>query len=298
MLNSDPVDVAGLPSLDEESGAVSTRALESEGAGQESHLGDSVKACTWLFRVEIRIVDRQNFQPTYFSHVLKTRDTVLKATLSKAKILSYSCLGLDESSGVAKFEGFIHSSWESAMRLGTLKRWMLHPDIVGSVLWVPVLKHRRYVDHPAIKSFLEDTVPASIAADGLRLRVDYLQPSETPPKKGGRPVKRGPATSATGVVAADASDAVAEAAGGGVAPATVAPVPACHRRRRLPHRRRRHLLHRRRRHLPHRCGSRRRRRRRRRRLQGSCIRCCGSLLCAGVATLHSAGRLLKTPDST
>jgi len=220
MLNSDPVDVAGLPSLDEESGAVSTRALESEGAGQESHLGDSVKACTWLFRVEIRIVDRQNFQPTYFSHVLKTRDTVLKATLSKAKILSYSCLGLDESSGVAKFEGFIHSSWESAMRLGTLKRWMLHPDIVGSVLWVPVLKHRRYVDHPAIKSFLEDTVPASIAADGLRLRVDYLQPSETPPNKGGRPVKRGPATSATGVVAADASDAVAEAAGGGVAPAT------------------------------------------------------------------------------
>ena len=43
MLNSNPVDVAGLPSLDEESGAVSTRALESEGAGQESHLGDSVE---------------------------------------------------------------------------------------------------------------------------------------------------------------------------------------------------------------------------------------------------------------
>ena len=74
------------------------------------------------------------------------------------------------------------------MQLGTLKRWMLHPNIVVSVLWIPVLKYWRYVDHPAIKSFLEDTVPASIAADGLRLRVDYLQPSETPPNKGGRPL--------------------------------------------------------------------------------------------------------------
>ena len=109
------------------------------------------------------------------------------------------------------------------MRLGTLKCWMLHPDIVGSVLWIPVLKYRHYVDHSVIKSFLQDTVPASIAADELRLRVDYLQPSETPLNKGGRPVKRGPAASAAGVVAADASDAVTEAAGGCVAPAAVAP---------------------------------------------------------------------------
>ncbi len=58
-----------------------TNALDSRGA--DPQLGDSVKACTWMFRVEIRIVDRPNFHPTYFSHVLKTRNTVLKATLSK-----------------------------------------------------------------------------------------------------------------------------------------------------------------------------------------------------------------------
>ena len=131
--------------------------------------------------------------------VLKTRDTVPKATLSKAKIVSYSCPGHDEASGEAKIEGFIPFSWESAVRLGTLKRWMRHPDIVGSVLWTPILKYRRYVDHPAIKSFLEQTMLPSIescqlvSADGIRLRVDYLEPSETPPNKGGRPKTRGPA---------------------------------------------------------------------------------------------------------
>jgi hypothetical protein len=88
----------------------STRALVSSGAGGDSQLRDSVKACTWMFRVDVRIVDRPNFQPTYLSLVLNTRDTVLKASLSKAKILSYAFMGLDVASGVAMYEGFIHSS--------------------------------------------------------------------------------------------------------------------------------------------------------------------------------------------
>ena len=131
-------------------------------SGRTSPMCDSLKACTWGFNVDVRVVDAQNFEPTYFSTVLSTRQEKLHNTLQGAKILSYSCLGMDPASGIATFDGFIHASCQRALRLGSLNRWLTHPDIVGSVRWIPVLDFRSYLDHPAIKAFLEETaLPSS-----------------------------------------------------------------------------------------------------------------------------------------
>ena len=187
-----------------------------------SSRSDKSRACTWVFTVDVRVVDVQNFEPTYFSTVLSTRQEKLQETMRHAKIISYSCLGLDKASGIATFDGFIHAG---LVRLGSLNRWLTHPDIVGSVRWIPVLDFRRYIDHPAIKAFLEETaLPSSnssqpAAAVGRRLRVDYLQSSDTSTNKGGRPRKRDAAAASTAPPAADSADGAAatEDAGGAAA---------------------------------------------------------------------------------
>jgi hypothetical protein len=186
----------------------STCALEPP--SEQTDQNDSAHACTWHFRVNIQITDQSAFDPMDFSHVLHQRNTKLHETMRNVSIISYSFLGIHQSSNSAAYDGFVHAGKQCATRLGTLKRWMTHSAIVGAVRWTQILKHRVYTKHPLIKKFLEQTSLAP-SGDGSatqkRLRIDYFVAgnsgnSDAPVKKGGRPRKLADstATAAPGTV--------------------------------------------------------------------------------------------------
>ena len=125
-----------------------------EPPSEQTDLNDSADACTWHFRVNIQITDQSAFDPMDFSHVLHQRNTKLHETMRNVSIISYSFLGIHQSSNSAAYDGFVHAGKQCATRLGTLKRWMTHSAIVGAVRWTQILKHQVYTKHPLIEKFL------------------------------------------------------------------------------------------------------------------------------------------------
>ena len=91
MLNSNPVDVAGLPSLDEESGTESRQVLSNDAA---PFLDAFLQSCdaerfgTWPFRTLVRGIE---WDPAFFTRVLDESASKLGSTFEHASILTYGC---------------------------------------------------------------------------------------------------------------------------------------------------------------------------------------------------------------
>ena len=91
MLNSNPVDVAGLPSLDEESGTESRQVLSNDAAPVlDAFLQscDAERFGIWSFRTLVRGIE---WDPALFTHVLDECASKLGSTFEHASILTYAC---------------------------------------------------------------------------------------------------------------------------------------------------------------------------------------------------------------
>ena len=90
MLNSNPVDVAGLPSLDEESGTESRQVLSNDAAPVlDAFLQscDAERFGIWSFRTLVRGIE---WDPALFTRVLDECASKLGSTFEHASILTYA----------------------------------------------------------------------------------------------------------------------------------------------------------------------------------------------------------------
>ena len=112
MLNSNPVDVAGLPSLDEESGTESRQVLSNDAAPVLDAFLQSCDAArfgTWPFRTLVRGIE---WDPALFTRVLTVMDecaSKLGSTFEHASILTYACgnLATPVPHGDVPVEGYL-----------------------------------------------------------------------------------------------------------------------------------------------------------------------------------------------
>ena len=94
MLNSNPVDVAGLPSLDDESGTESRQVCPTMPHLSLTLSVSFLQSCdaeifgTWSFRTLVRGIE---WDPAFFTRVLDECASKLGSTFDHASILTYAC---------------------------------------------------------------------------------------------------------------------------------------------------------------------------------------------------------------
>ena len=237
MLNSNPVDVAGLPSLDEESGTESRQVLSNDAAPVlDAFLQscDAERFGIWSFRTLVRGIE---WDPALFTRVLDECASKFESTFEHASILTYACgnRATPVPHGYVPVEGCLKMKGTDTVMRSTLKRRLQHPDLQNpdnpeiswKIQWVPCRVGRtcRYTDHVLIQTFHRETalpltgvLQRSADAVGPRLRVDFLGPSDAPLNRGGWAARK------ERQAAADAGAAGAGAPAG-APPAAPAPSP-------------------------------------------------------------------------
>ena len=178
----------------------------------------------------LRTGSRGGMEPLYFHSRVGKLCTEIRADPKRRKHFSYACKDcgcVEVPRGCVTVEGYLKMKGSTVVRRGTLRRRLQHPDL-SSITWTACLVGRRgrYTDHDFIQTFHRETAlpPAGVlqrSADavGLRLRVDYLGPSDAPLNKGGWAARK------ERLPAAD-SDASGAGAPAGAPPAAPAPSPA------------------------------------------------------------------------
>jgi len=131
MLNSNPVDVAGLPSLDEESGTKSRQVLSNDAAPVlDAFLQscDAERFGIWSFRTLVRGIE---WDPALFTHVLDECASKLGSTFEHASILTYACgnRATPVPHGYVPLEGYLRMKGTDTVMRSTLKRRLQHPDL-------------------------------------------------------------------------------------------------------------------------------------------------------------------------
>ena len=218
---TDSNDLRNSEHLDDPPDHVATNACDES-------LQDSEEAATWSFSA---LVLGAEWDPAVFTSLLNERRSTLAPTLEIATILSYACRNRSTGvpSGYVAVEGYLKLKACRQVKRGTLRRRFKHPDL--RITWTAcrVGRNRRYTDHNFIQTFHRETalppdgvLQPSTDAVGLRLRVDYLGPSDAPLNRGGwagrKQRQAAAATDASGAGAPDGASPAATAAatsGGG-----------------------------------------------------------------------------------
>ena len=133
MLNSNPVDVAGVPSLDEESGTESRQVLSNDAAPVlDAFLQscDAERFGIWSFRTLVRGIE---WDPALFTHVLDECASKLGSTFEHASILTYACRNraTPVPHGYVPLEGYLRMKGTDTVMSSTfkLKERLRHPDL-------------------------------------------------------------------------------------------------------------------------------------------------------------------------
>ena len=157
----------------------------------ELSLQDSEQAATWTFCALVRGAE---WDPSLFTSVLNECRSKFGPTLDISTIFSCSCRDRNTvvPAGYVAVEGYLKLKAGLQVKRGTLRRRFKHPDL--KITWTAcrVGRDRRYTEHDFISRFHRETAlpPAGVLqpstdAVGLRLRVDYLGPSDVPLNRGG-----------------------------------------------------------------------------------------------------------------
>ena len=136
MLNSNPVDVAGLPSLDEESGTES-RQLEVLSNDAAPVLDAFLQSCdaerfgVWSFRTLVRGIEIIEWDPALFTRVLEECASKLGSTFEHASNLTYACgnRATPVPHGYVPLECYLTMRGTDTVMCSTLKRRLQHPDL-------------------------------------------------------------------------------------------------------------------------------------------------------------------------